>query len=179
MAIVFREAKGIKCVFLFQVKSPNLWHKPRNWMFCMLYLSPRTNHVLSLSMFLYYLNNPVAFIMLVAESYVNLQRGKTGDSTSSHTETLTRKQLSVGCTFCIFIRLSEVEDAGWKCSCDKHFWMVGKDTIISGANPIAYPADRGRGLVPFTTLFSYLHPPPIFRNYIRTLHLNQKALSVP
>lgn len=80
-------------------------------MFCMLYLSPRTNHVLSLSMFLYYLNNPVVFIMLVAESYVNLQREKTGDSISSHTETLMRKQLSVGCTFCIFIRLSQVEDA--------------------------------------------------------------------
>lgn len=71
-----------------------------------------------------------------------------------------RKQLAIGCTFCIFLRLSQVEAAEWKCSSDKHLWMVRKDTIISGANPVICPADPGRGLVPFTMLVSYLIPTP-------------------
>lgn len=124
-------------------------------MFCSLYFSLRTDHVLSSSMFLCYLNNPIAFVILVADLIYKEKQLVT--SISSHTETL-------GSTFCIFLRLSQVEAAEGKCSSDKHLWMVGKDTIISGANPITYPVDRGRGLVPFTMLYSYFHLPPIFRN---------------
>lgn len=48
-------------------------------MFYLLDFSLRTDHVLGLSVLLYYLNHPIVFIIIVTGSYINLQNEKLRD----------------------------------------------------------------------------------------------------
>lgn len=89
-------------------------------MFCLLYFSLGTDHVLALSVLLYYLNHPIVFFILVTGSTVIYKEKISGTSISSRTEALMRKQLGSGCTFLYFPQTI----SGGGCKMKMLHWLV-------------------------------------------------------
>lgn len=129
-------------------------------------------------MLLYYLNHTMVFIILVTDTMLIYKEKISGMSVSSHTEALVRKQLSTGCALSIFRRLSQVVAAKWKCSADKHLWMVGEGSSHFRCKSDSFPCGwrerisslRHTLLIPPPTphlQHLYPNPPSEPKSYIR------------
>lgn len=89
-------------------------------MFCLLYFSLGTDHVLALSVLLYYLNHPIVFFILVTGSTIIYKEKISATSISSQTEALMRKQPGIGCTFLYFPQTI----SGGACKMKMLHWLV-------------------------------------------------------
>lgn len=106
----------------------------------------------------------------------------SGTSVSSPTEALMGKQLGIGCNFCIFLRLSQVVAAKWKCSADKRSWMVGERSSHFRCKSDSFPCGSRERISSLRHALPVPPSPPTlptFSSYIRTLHLNQKSYICP